>query len=92
MNLWGLTRGFMGEAEARFPAFLDKAFAENPLKGEYFLPSVVNDQLQAGTATVRVLPCEETWYGVTYREDLDSVKAAIADMKKKGIYEENLWN
>ena len=48
--------------------------------------------LVAGTATVRVLPCEETWYGVTYREDLDSVKAAIAGMKAKGIYDENLWN
>ena len=52
----------------------------------------MNDQLQANTATVRVLPCEETWYGVTYHEDLDSVKEAIANMKKQGIYEENLWN
>jgi len=76
----------------RFAAFLDNATVNNPLKGEYFLPSVVNDQLQAGTATVQVLPCEETWYGVTYREDLDSVKNAIADMKKRGIYTENLWD
>ena len=52
----------------------------------------MNDQIQTGSATVRVLPCEETWYGVTYREDLVSVKAAIANMKKQGIYEENLWN
>ena len=64
-----------------------------------FLPSVfhalegvfVNDQLQAGTATVRVLPCEETWYGVTYKEDLESVESAIAQMKKDGIYKEDLW-
>ena len=92
MNFWGFTAKMLKELDARFAAFLDDAMANNPLKGEYFLPSVVNDQLQAGTATVRVLPCEETWYGVTYREDLDSVKTAIADMKKKGIYEENLWN
>ena len=92
MNFWGFTPKMLKELDERFPAFLDGAIATNPLKGEYFLPSVVNDQLKAGTATVRVLPCEETWYGVTYREDLDSVKAAIADMKKKGIYEENLWN
>ena len=89
---WGFTPKMLRELDARFAAFLDGAIASNPLKGEYFLPSVVNDQLQAGIATVRVLPCEETWYGVTYREDLESVKAAIADMKKKGIYEENLWN
>lgn len=92
MNFWGFTPKMLQALDERFAAFLDEAMVSNPLKGEYFLPSVVNDQLQAGTATVRVLPCEETWYGVTYREDLGSVKAAIADMKKKGIYEENLWN
>ena len=92
MNLWGFTSKMIKELDARFTAFLDNAIATNPLKGEYFLPSVVNDQLVAGTATVRVLPCEETWYGVTYREDLDSVKAAIEGMKKKGIYSENLWD
>ena len=92
MNLWGFTAKMIRELDERFPAFLDNAIVTNPLKGEYFLPSVVNDQLVAGTATVRVLPCEETWNGVTYREDLDSVKAAIAGMKAKGIYDENLWN
>ena len=92
MNFWGFTPKMLQELDDRFAAFLDDALVHNPLKGEYFLPSVVNDQLQAGTATVRVLPCEETWYGVTYREDLDSVKAAIANMKQQGIYEENLWN
>ena len=30
--------------EERFPAFLDNALKENPMKGEYFLPGVV-DQL-----------------------------------------------
>ena len=92
MNLWGFTAKMIKELDERFAAFLDNAIVTNPLKGEYFLPSVVNDQLVAGTATVRVLPCEETWYGVTYREDLDSVKAAIPGMKAKGIYDENLWN
>ena len=92
MNFWGFTPKMLQELDDRFAEFLDDALVHNPLKGEYFLPSVVNDQLQAGTATVRVLPCEETWYGVTYREDLDSVKAAIANMKQQGIYEENLWN
>lgn len=64
----------------------------NPLKGEYFLPSVVNEQLEEGTASVQVLTCEETWYGVTYREDLALVKEKIAHMKNQGIYSENLWD
>ena len=91
MNFWGFTPKMLRELDARFAAFLDNALISNPLKGEYFLPSVVNDQLKAGTASVRVLPCEETWYGVTYREDLESVQQAIADMKANGIYKEDLW-
>ena len=92
MNFWGFTPRMLDELDARFPAFLDAALEANPLKGEYFLPSVINDQLKAGTASVCVLPCEETWYGVTYREDLASVKDAISRMKQQGIYEETLWH
>lgn len=91
MNFWGFTPKMLEELDARFTTFLDDTLASNPLKGEYFLPSVVNDQLKANTATVQVLPCEETWYGVTYREDLDSVKKAIRQMKEQGIYDDALW-
>lgn len=91
MNFWGFTAKMLKELELRFAAFLDRALAENALKGEYFLPSVVNDQLKENTASVCVLPCEEVWYGVTYREDLDGVKAAIRQMRDKGLYKEALW-
>lgn len=91
MNFWGFSRQMLDELEARFPAFLDKGLAENPKKCEYFLPFVADEQLKEGIATVRVLDCDETWYGMTYREDLDSVKAAIAKMKAEGIYPEKLW-
>lgn len=91
MNLWGFSAKMMKELWARFPAFLDKNLPVNPLKCEYFLPFVVDEQICDGSASVTVLPCEETWYGVTYREDLESVCNAIADMKSKGIYKEDLW-
>ena len=91
MNLMGFQPSFLQEAKSRFPAFLDKSLPANPLKCEYFLPFVVNEQLDDGSATVRVLPCEETWYGVTYREDLESVVSAIARMKEQGVYKEGLW-
>ena len=91
MNLWGFTAAFIDQLWARFPAFLDKSLPANPLKCEYFLPFVVDEQINDGSATVSVLPCEETWHGVTYREDLQSVQQAIADMKAQGIYKEELW-
>lgn len=91
MNLWGFTPRMLLELVSRFPAFLEENLPKNPLKCEYFLPSVVDAQLKSGSVGVRVLPCDEVWYGITYREDLASVKAAIARMKKNGVYGEELW-
>ena len=91
MNLWGFSARVLDELWARMGAFLTEAMKTNPLKCEYFLPFVVNEQLADKSASVQVLPCEETWYGVTYREDLASVKEAVAKMKAEGIYTEELW-
>lgn len=77
--------------EEKFPAFLDKGLKENPMKCEYFLPSVVEELLQEKKATVEVMESEEKWYGVTYKEDKKSVMDAIAAMKVQGTYPENLW-
>ena len=81
----------MAQLESRFPAFLERGLKENPLKCEYFLPAVANAQISEGIGTIRVLPTKETWYGVTYREDLESVRRAVASMKEQGIYPERLW-
>lgn len=91
MNFWGFSTQMLDELAARFPGFLDENIEKNPLKCEYFLPFVANEQLVEGKAAVRVLDCSETWYGMTYREDLDSVRRAIADMRKQGIYPDKLW-
>lgn len=91
MNFWGFTPSMMKEMENGFPAFLDKAMAENPLKGEYFLPGVVDRLISENKADVRVLSSMDRWYGVTYKEDLDAVKAALQSMKDKGEYPDVLW-
>ena len=91
MNLWGFTRSFLTEAQARFPAFLDKTLAENPEKGEYFLPSVVTQLLEEGKARVKVLRSADKWYGVTYREDKPVVVAAVKAMTEAGLYPDDLW-
>ena len=91
MNMWGFTRSFLDEALARFPAFLDKTLAENPEKGEYFLPTVVSQLIDEGKARVKVLRSEDKWYGVTYREDKPAVVAAIAEKTAAGLYPDSLW-
>ena len=91
MNLWGFQHELLDEFVNGFPAFLEENLPKNPLKCEYFLPSVVNAQLQKGTGTIRVLPTKDVWYGVTYSEDLQSVVDAIEDLKAQKVYPEDLW-
>ena len=89
--MWGFTKSFLDEAKAGFPAFLDEALEKNPLKGEYFLPSVVSRLIGEGKARVKVLRSEDKWYGVTYREDKPTVVEAIAEKTRKGLYPDRLW-
>jgi len=91
MNLWGFTRSYLDEAWERFPAFLDRALAQAPEKGEYFLPFVVSSLIQEGKARVKVLHSKDKWYGVTYREDKSVVVSAIAEMTRAGLYPADLW-
>ena len=91
LNLWGLTRGFIDEAAARFPEFLDKTIAENPLKGEFFLPTVITQLLEEKKARVKVLRSSDKWHGVTYMADKPLVVAAIAEKTASGLYPDNLW-
>ena len=91
MNLWGFQRSYLDEAWEGFPAFLDKALAENPLKAEYFLPTVVSNLLSSRKARVKVLRSNDRWYGVTYKEDKPTVVAALAAMRARGMYPEKLW-
>ena len=74
------------ETEARFADFLNRGLAENPMKCEYYIPSVVHELLAAGRADVRVMTTPDKWYGVTYKEDKPMVQKAIADMKARGLY------
>ena len=91
MNMWGFTEGFLGEIDNGFEAFLEEGLKKNPLKCEYFLPTVVSNLLAQDKATVSVLTSEDKWYGVTYKEDKPVVEQAIKDFKKVGLYPEKLW-
>ena len=91
LNMWGFTRSIMEEIKERFPIFLQEGLRENPMKCEYFLPSVVSRLLEEGKASVTVLESEDKWYGVTYKEDKPMVVAAIQTLKDAGVYPQRLW-
>ena len=91
MNLWGLSGAFFDEAMSRFPAFLDKALAENPQKAEFYLPSVISTLIDEGKARAKVLRSGDKWHGVTYQADKPAVVAAIAEKTASGLYPDDLW-
>ena len=86
MNLWAFCEGIREAFAGQFEEFLSKTVPANPLKAEYYLPHVPKQLIQQGTAAVKLLSTHEKWYGMTYREDIDKVRAAIAKMKEDGLY------
>lgn len=90
MNFMGFMPSFLEEAKALFPKALDEILAKNPLKGEYFLPAIVQQMLTEGRATMKVLTSPDKWYGVTYAADKPVVVAALKKMTEDGIYPEKL--
>ena len=90
MNCWAFSNSMLQQLADDFPAWLDENLPKNPEKCEFFLPFVVNDMIKAGKGKVKVLRCGEAWYGVTYKEDMDSVVSAIRNMRAQGLYPEAL--
>ncbi len=60
-------------------------------KSEYFIPNVVGELVNEKVARVKVLPTNESWFGVTYRQDIQRGREAIRDLVNQGIYQDNLW-
>lgn len=91
MNMWGFSASILREIRDGFPAFLEEGLQSNPMKCEYFLPTVVSNLLEEGKAAVSVLKSADKWYGVTYKEDKPVVVEAIGKLKESGLYPEKLW-
>ncbi len=91
LNMWGFTRSILEEIREGFPAFLEEGLKANPMKCEYFLPSVVSRLVKEDKASVTVLKSHDKWYGITYKEDKPVIVKAIQEMKDAGLYPQNLW-
>ena len=90
MNLWGFSKGFLSEIAYGFRDFLQEGLQHNPLKCEYYLPSVVSRLLDSNKAEVKVLLTTEKWYGVTYREDKPMVMTALKKLEENNFYPKQL--
>ena len=91
MNMWGLPPKFLDALDEGFPKFLD-GIKEGDIKAEYLLPKIIDQQIKAGKARVKVLETRDKWFGVTYKEDKDAVVASIRRLIEAGVYKERLYD
>ena len=90
MNMWGFTPELFPQLQKYFSTFLQKSGHE--LKSECYIPSAVNELLTARQARVKVLRTQDSWFGVTYREDRPRVVESIRQLIARGDYPETLWS
>ena len=90
MNMWGLTPDFVETLDAGFREFFEKEVPQNPLKSEYLIPIYIGELLAEGRMAVKVLRTNDTWYGMTYKEDLPEVKKAMETFIKEGLYPKHI--
>ncbi|MDY3091456.1 MAG: sugar phosphate nucleotidyltransferase [Erysipelotrichaceae bacterium] len=91
MNFWGFKPGIMSKMEVIFKEQFPEGVKNNPLKYEALLPNNVGDLVKRGECRVKVLTSEDSWFGVTYKEDKPSVVAKIQSFKDQGLYPFDLW-
>jgi UTP-glucose-1-phosphate uridylyltransferase len=86
MNCWGFTNGFFKHLEKAFNAFIHEN--ARTLKSEFYIPTVVNNLVISGEATVKVLQSSAKWFGVTYREDRENAVKQLKELTLAGNYQE----
>ena len=91
MNMWGLTPAFLNMLEEGFAEFFQKEVPANPLKAEYLIPTFIGELLAQNKMRVKVLKTNDTWYGMTYKEDVPDVKESFQQMLKAGVYQQDLF-
>ncbi len=92
MNMWGLTTAFLDVLENGFKEFFEKEVLENPLKSEYLIPIYIGELLKKGKMSVKVLKTNDTWYGMTYHEDVAAVRESFKEMLDNGVYKADLFS
>ena len=84
MNMWAFTPRVFSQLERLLAAFLARS-GQDPTR-EFYIPEAVGTLLASGTVSVRVLPSDERWFGVTYREDRAAAAAGISALVASGAY------
>lgn len=90
MNMWGFSPDIFDPMKQSFDAFL-RGIEEGNVKAEYALPTMVDQMIRSQALTVSVLSTDAVWFGVTYREDRESVAEELRLLHEKKEYPERLF-
>ncbi|RZL26074.1 MAG: nucleotidyltransferase, partial [Pedobacter sp.] len=90
MNFWGFTPAVFKITEDLFKTFAIEN--KDKPKAEFFIPLIGEHLVNTEIASFKVVPTDNQWFGVTYKEDKPLVQASIDELIKKGNYPEKLWN
>ena len=89
MNLFCFNKDLIDELGKKFPIWLKDNI--NVPKSEFLIPTVVDELVHEGKATLKLLSTSSVWFGVTYKEDKPGVVKALADLVEQGIYKKGLY-
>ena len=90
MNFWGFTPDIFDYLETAFVDFLRDSDTDL-LKDEFYIPSVVDIGVSAGTFNCKVIDTPAKWMGVTYRSDKPAFEEFLKAKIAAGDYPEKLW-
>ncbi len=89
MNLFAFNKDLIDHLSRKFPIWLKDNI--NVPKSEFLIPTVVDELVHEGKATLKLLKTSSVWFGVTYKEDKPGVVKALNELVEKGIYKKGLY-
>lgn len=89
MNFWGFHPKIFDELQRQFESFIKAGLDASR---EFLLPNVINTLVQERRIAVKVITTNETWFGVTYKQDKDATVERIRELIRKGRYPQKLWS
>ncbi|MFR2610586.1 nucleotidyltransferase family protein [Anaerococcus obesiensis] len=90
MNLWASFPEFIDMSEDYFIKYLEKN-KENLDSCEYVLPEMIGELIKENKADITILPTNDKWIGITYKEDLVPAQKSFQKMFDQGLYPDNIW-
>ena len=91
MNLWAFSEGFIDDIEESFKQRFEEGVTASPDTFEETISDAVQSILEREKGTVKCIPTDEQWFGMTYAEELDMVKNRLKELREEGVYVRDKW-